>query len=200
VQVQPITAGIAESLGMKNAAGALVDEAQADTPAAKAGVQAGDVITAVNGTAIKDSRSLAREVYVMAPGSSAKLDILRKGEQKTINVTLAPMPNQPEKQAQAGDEGAMPGTPRLGLSVAPASEVAGAGAKGVVITAVDPDGPAAERGLKSGDVILDVAGKSVGNVGDLRSALTEAKSGGKKDVLIRIKTADSTHFVAVPIG
>ncbi len=202
VQVQPVTAGIAESLGMKNASGALVDEAQLDTPAAKAGVQAGDVITAVNGNAIKDSRTLAREISGMAPGSSAKLDILRKGEQKTIDVTLATMPNQPEKQAKAGemDNGAMPGTPRLGLSVAPASEVAGAGNEGVVITAVDPEGPAAEHGLKSGDVILDVGGKSVGNVSELRSALSEAKSGGKKNVLMRIKTADNTHFITVPIG
>ena len=200
VQVQPVTSGIAESLGMKNASGALVDEAQPDTPAAKAGVQAGDVITAVNGTAIKDSRTLAREISGMAPGSTAKLDILRKGEQKTIDVTLATMPNQPEKQAKADDNGAMPGTPRLGLSVAPASEVAGAGNKGVVITAVDPEGPAAEHGLKSGDVILDVGGKSVGNVSELRSALSEAKSGGKKNVLMRIKTADNTHFITVPIG
>jgi serine protease Do len=200
VQVQPVTSGIAESLGMKNASGALVDEAQPDTPAAKAGVQAGDVITAVNGNAIKDSRTLAREISGMAPGSSAKLDILRKGEQKTIDVTLATMPNQPEKQAKADDNGAMPGTPRLGLSVAPASEVAGAGNKGVVITAVDPEGPAAEHGLKSGDVILDVGGKSVGNVSELRSALSEAKSGGKKNVLMRIKTADNTHFITVPIG
>jgi len=110
------------------------------------------------------------------------------------------MPNQPQKQASADDNSAAPGTPRLGLSVAPASDVAGAGSKGVVITAVDPDGPAAERGLKSGDVILDVGGKNVGNVSELRSALSEAKSGGKKDVLMRIKTADNTHFVAVPIG
>ena len=202
VQVQPVTAGIAESLGLKDAAGALVAEAQPDTPAAKAGIQPGDVITAVNGTAIKDSRSLAREISAMGPGSSAKLDILRKGDSKTITVTLATMPNQPEKQAKAGqqDNDSMRGAPRLGLSVAPASEVAGAGNKGVVITAVDPDGPAAERGLQSGDVILDVAGKSVGNVSELRSALADAKSSGKHDVLIRIKTADNTHFVAVPIG
>jgi serine protease Do len=136
----------------------------------------------------------------MAPGTSAKLDILRKGDQKTINVTLATMPNKPEKQAKAGDNGAMPGVPHLGLSVAPAGEVAGAGDKGVVVTAVDPEGPAAEHGVKSGDVILDVGGKSVGNVADLRGALSEAKSSGKKDVLIRIKTADGMHFVAMPIG
>src|SRR5690348_1893492 len=150
VEVQPVTAGIAESLGMKNAAGALVDQAQPNTPAAKAGVQAGDVITAVNGNPVKDSRSLAREISVMAPGSTAKLDILRKGEQKSIEVTLAKMPNQPEKQANAGetDNGS---TPHLGISVAPASDVAGAGSKGVVVTAVDPEGPAAEHGLSSGD-------------------------------------------------
>jgi serine protease Do len=202
VQVQPVTAGIAESLGMKNAEGALVDEAQADTPAAKAGIQAGDVITAVNGTAIKDSRTLAREISGMAPGSSAKLDILRKGEAKSITVTLTQMPNKPEKQANAGssEEQGTRGVPHLGLSVAPAGDVAGAGSKGVVITAVDPDGPAAEHGLQSGDVILDVGGKSIDSVAELRSALADAKSGGKHDVLMRIKTADHTHFVAVPIG
>jgi serine protease Do len=201
VQVQPVTAGIAESLGMKNGEGALVDEAQADTPAAKAGIQAGDVITAVNGTAIKDSRGLAREVSGMAPGSSAKLDIIRKGEAKTIDVTLAQMPDKMPKQANAGEsDEATPGTPHLGLSVAPAGDVAGAGNKGVVITAVDPDGPAAEHGLQSGDVILDVGGKSVGSVSELRKALSDAKSGGKHDVLMRIKSADNTHFVAVPIG
>ncbi len=200
VQVQPVTAGIAESLGMKQAKGALVDEAKPDTPAAKAGIQAGDVITAVNGNAIKDSRTLAREISGMAPGSSVKLDILRKGETKNIDVTLATMPNQPEKQAKADENGTEPGTPRLGLSVAPAGDVAGAGEKGVVITAVDPDGPAADRGLKSGDVILEAAGKSVSSAGDLRSVLKDAKSGGKKDVLLRVKSADNTHFVAVPIG
>jgi serine protease Do len=199
VQVQPVTAGIAESLGLKNASGALVDEAQPNTPAAKAGVQAGDVITAVNGNSVKDSRSLAREISAMAPGSTAKLDILRKGEQKSIEVTLAKMPNQPEKQANAGemDNGS---TPHLGISVAPASDVAGAGSNGLVITAVDPEGPAAEHGLKSGDVILDVGGKSVSSVGELRGALSDAKSGGKHDVLMRVKSADNTHFVAMPIG
>jgi len=203
VQVQKVTPGIAESLGLKTAEGALVDEAKADTPAAKAGVEAGDVITAVNGKSVKDSRALAREISAMTPGSTAKLDIMRKGDSKTIDVTLATMPNQPGEQANAGESdnnGAMPGAPHLGISVAPASDVAGAGDKGVVITGVEPDGPAAEHGLKSGDVILDVGGKSVGSVRELRSALSEAKSNGKKDILMRIKTADNTHYVAVPIG
>jgi serine protease Do len=84
--------------------------------------------------------------------------------------------------------------------VAPANDVAGAGSKGVVVTAVDPEGPAAEHGVQSGDVILDVGGKSVGNVDELRSALSDAKSSGKHDVLMRIKSADNTRYVAMPIG
>jgi serine protease Do len=202
VLVQPVTSGIAESLGMKKPEGALVDEAAPDTPAAKAGIQPGDVITAVNGNSIKDSRALGREVSVMAPDSSVKLDILRKGEAKAVTVTLATMPNQMPKQANANEpeSGSTRGVPHLGLSVAPASDVAGAGNKGVVVTAVDPDGPAAEHGLQSGDVILDVGGKSVGSVSDLRNGLSQAKSDGKHDVLMRVTTADNTHFIAVPIG
>jgi serine protease Do len=202
VQVQPVSAGIAESLGLKKAEGALVDEAQADTPAAKAGIQPGDVITAVNGTAVKDSRDLARHISAMAPGSTAKLDIVRKGESKTVNVTLATMPNQKEANATAGEHGdnSLAGAPHLGLSVAPAGDVAGAGSKGVVVTNVDPDGPAAEHGFQSGDVILDVGGKSVSSVGELRKALVDAKGEGKHQVLMRVKTADNTRFVAMPIG
>jgi serine protease Do len=201
VQVQPVTQDIADSLGLKAASGALVAEPQSDGPAAKAGIEAGDVITAVNGTAVKDSRDLARQISTMAPGATAKLDVLRKGEQRTVNVTLASMPNQRQASAADDDGGrAMTTSSHLGITVAPAGSVAGAGGKGVVITGIDPDGPAAEHGLQSGDVILDVAGNSIGSAGDLRKALSEAKSQGKHDVLMRVKSADNTHFVAMPVG
>ena len=200
VQIQPVTAGIADSLGLKKAEGAMVDEPQQNSPAAKAGILSGDVITAVNGTPVKDARDLARTIGMLAPDSSVKLDILRKGEQKTIDVTLATMPNQPEKQAKAGDNGSVPGVPHLGLSVAPASDVTGSGARGVVVTAVDPDGPAAELGFQTGTVILDVGGKAVANAGDVRAALTEAKAQGKHQVLMRVKMGDATRFVALPLG
>ena len=78
--------------------------------------------------------------------------------------------------------------------------MAGSGDKGLVVTGIDPAGPAAEQGLQTGDVILDVGGKAVANVGDVRNALTEAKSQGKHDVLMRVKTADGTRFVAIPLG
>ncbi|PAY10152.1 serine peptidase [Bradyrhizobium sp. UFLA03-84] len=202
VQVQPVTTGIAESLGLKQARGALVDEAQPDTPAAQAGIRPGDVITAVNGNAVEDSRTLAREISGMAPGSSAKLDIVRKGEGQTLTVTLAKMPNETRKIARAdeSEQGSSKGVPHLGMSVAPAGDGGGVGNSGVVVTAIEPDGPAAEHGLQSGDVILAVGGKNVSSAADLRNALSEAKSEGKHDVLMHVKTSDNTHFVAMPIG
>ncbi len=200
VQIQPVTAGIAESLGLKKAQGAMVDEPQSGSPAAKAGIQSGDVITAVNGEPVKDARDLARTIGTMAPDTTVKLDLLRNGEQKTVSVTLAEMPNQ--RQASADSEHAQPtsGVPHLGLQLAPANDVAGAGNKGVVVTGVDPDGPAAEQGFQPGNVILDVGGKSVSSIGDVRSALREAQASGKHDVLMRVKMGDATRFVAVPLG
>ena len=106
VQIQPVTAGIADSLGMKKAEGAMVDQPQANSPAAKAGIESGDIITAVNGTPVKDARELARMIGMIAPNTSIKLDILRKGEAKTLTVTLGQMPN--ERQAKADTEQATP--------------------------------------------------------------------------------------------
>ncbi|KRQ94369.1 Do family serine endopeptidase [Bradyrhizobium valentinum] len=200
VQVQPVTTGIADSLGMKKVEGAMVDEPQNGSPAAKAGVHSGDVVTALNGTPIKDSRDLSRKVAALAPGSSVKLDILRNGESKTLIVTLGELPNR--KQADAGNREARPDSrsPHIGLRLAPATEVAGSGGKGVVVTGVDPEGSAAEHGFQSGDVIVDVGGKAVGDASDVRNALSEAKSQGKHAVLMRVKTADTMKFVALPIG
>jgi serine protease Do len=200
VQVQPVTAEIADSLGLKEARGAIVDNPQDGSPAAKAGIEAGDVITAVNGTAIKDSRDLARTIATLAPGSSVMLDVFHKGDSKTVTLALGELPN--ERQAKADEGKAQPGNgaPRLGLALAPAGEVQGAGQKGVVVTEVDPQGPAAQRGIQTGDVILNVGGKPVANVGDVRSELAQAKSSGKNSVLLQIKNADATRFVAVPLA
>ncbi len=200
VQIQPVTAGIADSLGLKKAMGAIVDSTQDGSPAAKAGVQTGDVITGVNGAPVKNARELARTIATMQPDSTAKLDILRNGQSQTVTVTLGKMPN--EQQANAGNEMQTPrhGVPHLGLSVAPAATVAGAGGKGVVVTAVDPNGPAADAGFKVGTVILDVGGKAVGNAGDVVTALQDAKAQGKRDILMRVQIDGATRFVAVPLG
>src|SRR6202034_4823783 len=110
--------------GVREPGGAWGDSPQDGSPAAKAGIEAGDVITAVNGTEVKDSRDLARNISMMAPGSSVKLGILHKGDAKTVTVALGEMPN--DHQANAGDTPlSTAGTPHLGLRLAPASEVDG---------------------------------------------------------------------------
>jgi len=202
VQIQPVTPEIAESLGLKKAEGALVAEPQAGSPAVAAGILSGDVITAVNGQPVKDARDLARRIGAMAPGASVKLSISRKGEDKTLTLTLGELPKE-QRQARANsDERDQNGTElrRLGLTLAPASKVAGAGSEGVVVTAVDPDGPAAERGFKIGDVILDVGGKAVSAPTDVRKALMEARAEGKRSVLLRVKSGEGTKFVALTLG
>jgi serine protease Do len=199
VQIQPVTTGIADSLGMKKAEGALVDEPQPDSPAAKAGVKPGDVIVAVNGTTVKDARGLARTIGMMPPNSTVKLDVLRQGSVSTLNVTLGQLPNEKQAKAETQNPQATSGAPYLGLMLAPADQVAGSGATGVAVTGVDPNGPAAEQGVQAGNVILDVGGKSVANVDDIRKALNEAKSQGKHDVLMRLKSGEHTKFVAVPL-
>lgn len=199
VQIQPVTADIADSLGMKTVEGALVAEPQPDSPAAKAGIMAGDVITTLDGAAVKNAHELARRIAGMTPGASVNLGVLRNGEPKTITVALGQLPEQ--RQAQANpDESEGAGGPKLGLTLAPATDVAGAAGKGVVVTGVDPNGPAAEHGFQTGDIILDVAGKAVSNPADVRNALTELRKEGKHTVLMRVKSADATRFVAMPLN
>jgi len=199
VQIQPVTAEIADSLGLKKAEGAIVAQPQADSPASKAGVAAGDVITEIDGKAIKDSRELARKVGMMAPGAKIKVTLARKGEIKTLTLTLGKMPNDQQAKADTSDEMSAGDSPRLGLNLAPAKDVAGSGDQGVAVVGVDPNGPAAERGIKTGDVILDVAGKAVANTAEVRKALSDARTAGKNTVLLRVKTAEATRFVALPI-
>ncbi len=205
VQIQPVTADIADSLGLKKAEGALVAEPQANGPAAKAGIESGDVITAVNGDAVKDARELARTIGALAPGNAVKLNVLHKGQDKVVNLTLGQLPNTVEAKADNDNSdkgGATKGTdvPKLGLTLAPANSVAGAGKDGVVITEVDPKSAAAERGFKEGDVILEVAGKSVTNAGDVREAINAARTDNKNSVLMRVKSGGSSRFVAVPLA
>ncbi len=203
VQIQPVTAEIAESLGLKKTEGALVAEAQSGGPAAKAGIPSGSVITSVNGDAVRDARDLAKKIGTMAPGATVKLGVIEKGSEKTVTLTLGELPNQKDAKAtpQKGSEDA-PGSDvgQLGLTLAPASTVAGAGSEGVAITAVDPNGTAADAGFKTGDVILDVAGKAVASPADVRKALADVRGEGKRNVLMRVKSGEATRFVAIPLS
>jgi serine protease Do len=203
VQIQSVTPEIADSLGLKSVQGALVAEPQSGGPAAKAGIEAGDVITSVNGAALKDARELARQIGGLPPGTSVKLSILHKGVEKSVTLTLGQLPNEREARAETGTTSDPAGTdvPRLGLTLAPAGQVAGSGNEGVVVTNVDPNGVAADHGFKTGDVILDVGGKKVGNPGEVRDAIQNAQKDGKRTVLMRVKSGgEGTKFVALRLG
>jgi serine protease Do len=202
VQIQPVTAEIAESIGLKKVEGALVADPQANGPAAKAGIQAGDVITAVDGAAIKDAKDLARQIGSIAPGTSVKVTVWRKGEEKNLSVALGELPNAREARATAPDGSTSQGSDvtKLGLTLAPAGQVAGSGSEGVVVTKVESGGIGSEHGLQTGDVILEVGGKKVGNPADVRSALSEAQKEGKRSILMRVKSGDATRFVALRLG
>jgi len=204
VQIQPVTQDIADGLGLKSTDGALVAEPQANGPAVKAGINAGDVIVSVNGERVKDARDLAKKIGALAPKANVKLGVVQKGSEKTISLTLGELPNTTEARAtgpggeEEGDNGAEVG--RLGLTLAPASRVAGAGSEGVVVTGVDQSGAAAERGFATGDVILEVGGKAVSSPGDVRKVVSAARNEGKRTVLLRVKKGDNTRFVALPVG
>ena len=193
VMIQSVSQGIADGMGLKTTAGALVDQAEPNTPAAQAGLQSGDVITKLNGVAVKDAGDLTRRVAALKPGDKAEVIVLRSGEEKTLNVTLAGQkPEQTAKvETPANDGGGL----LLGAKLAPAKRV-GAGDEGVAILNVDPNGVAASKGLSDGDVILEVAGKSVSRPEDVRADIAAAKQEGKKAVVMKVKTADGTHFVA----
>jgi serine protease Do len=200
VKVQPVTRDIADSLGLKEASGALVAEPQADGPAAKAGIKAGDVITGIDGKPIKDARDLAKRIGSIPPGSVVKLTVLQKGSEKTYSLELGKLPNEAAKAEREDDAAGGAKVADLGLTLAPSSTVAGSGDQGVVVTAVDTGGSAAERGIKTGDVILEVGGNRVSVPADVRRQIAAARSNGKRSVLLRIRSGGETRYVALPVG
>ncbi len=201
VQIQPVTPDLADSLGLKKAAGALVSEPQPNSPAAKAGIESSDVITSVDGTSVADARELARRIGMIAPGTTIKLGLIHQGEEKTVTLTLGTLPSERQAANQQNQRETLDSdVPKLGLTLAPGSKVAGEDGNGVVITAVDPDGVAADHGFQVGDVILDVGGRSVSSPSDVRKELADARKQGKHTLLFRVKSGEGTHFVALPLG
>ncbi len=196
VQIQPVSAEIADSLGLKSEKGALVADTTAGSPAAAAGIHSGDVITAVNGDKVDGPRDLSRRIAGLGPNTGVELSYIHDGVEKTATVTLGVLPN--DKTAR-GDEPAKaePGSFKsFGMSLAPA----GAGKPGVVIAGVDPDGAAAQKGLREGDTILEVAGHAVTRPADVKQALDAARKDGRKAVLLRVKSEEGVRYVALGLS
>jgi serine protease Do len=205
VVIQNVTDDIADSIGMTEAKGAMITKVTEDGPAAKEDLKAGDVIVEVNGETIDDSRDLARTIAELNPATDVNLSIVRYGEKHQVTMKLGTFPSQKKLAALEEDK---PDTGEqmkdLGLSLAPAAKFPGAGEEGVVITEVDPQSDAADKGLKPGDVILEVAGVSVSNPSDVAAGVKKAMDGAKAEkdtvkVLMQVKTGDQTRFIALSL-
>ncbi len=207
VVIQNVSEDIADSIGMKEAKGAMITKVTEDGPAAKQDLKPGDVIVAVNGEKIEDSRDLARKIAELHPNTQVKLSIVRYGEKREVTMNLGTFPNSKKLAALEEDKPDTSGQEMkdLGLSLAPAAKFPGAGDEGVVITEVDPQSDAADKGLKPGDVILQVAGVAVSNPADVaegvKKAMANAKSSDKDTVkvLMQVKSGDQTRFVALSL-
>lgn len=195
VQIQGINRDIADGLQLADAKGSLVTEAQEGSPAAAAGLKSGDAILAVDGKDIEDPHDLATTIASMDPGTPIKVTYWRAGETYDVTVTLGTLPGEKQLASlEVEEEPVVEASPLddFGLAIAP-----GDGDASVVVTEVDPNGQAAERGLQPGDVILSVGDEVVGEPSDVETLVSTAKANGLKAVLLRVQSGEQTRFVAL---
>jgi len=199
VTIQNVTEDIAESLGLETPKGAMVAKLTPNGPAAESGIEVGDTIVEVNGDEIRDSRDLARKVASLEPNKTARITVFRDGRELDVAVRLGLFPDR-QKLAKLED-GQPLGTDLeiLGLTIAPAKEESGLSKDGVVITEVNPKSGAADKGLKAGDVILEIGGQIVSKPDDVEQGVKSAKDKGRKAVLLRIRSGEEQRFIALPL-
>ena len=198
---QPVTPALAQAMKLPGTAGALVATVEADGPAAKAGLRAGDVVTSVGGKAITSPRDLARTIGDARPGSTVELAVRRDGAAQEIRVTLAALRDGRERASaeQATNRG------QVGVALAPLNDAIRqqlglpAGTDGAVIAEVRPDSPAAQAGLKTGDVIVAVGATEVKDPDAAVRAIREATATPGSAVALRILRDGRGAFVAVQV-
>jgi serine protease Do len=200
VKIQSVDEDIAASLGLGEPKGALINEVTTNGPAAAAGLQTQDAILAVNGEPIADSRELARKIAAYAPDSTVELRIKRQNREQTVKVRLGTFPNTRDEIARL-EQGKPPATEMgaLGLSFAPGKAPRTGVREGVLIADVDAGSDAAAKGLKAGDVIVEVNGQTVSSASEVEEAVKKANELGRPAVLLTVKSAEQKRIVAVQI-
>ncbi|HSC14082.1 MAG TPA: PDZ domain-containing protein, partial [Gammaproteobacteria bacterium] len=201
VQIQDLDEDIAKSLGMDGTEGAVVIEVVDDSPAARGGLQVGDVVTRFNDRDVDSSRTLSRAVASATPNTGAKVTVWRDGRSRELTVELGEAATEAVAAAGPGG-GAAQGQASLGLSLRPLAdgERAALGlpsdVNGVVVADVAPGSPAAEKGIRRGDVITRVNQKPVNSVGDAVAALNAVRE-AKETALLLVRRGDAQRFVAL---
>ncbi|MBR0672193.1 Do family serine endopeptidase [Neoroseomonas soli] len=189
VSLQPMDRDLATALGIADAKGALVAAVEPDSPAAKAGLRAGDVITAIDGRRIENPRDLAAGVADVAPGRTATLALLRDGTATEQRVEIG---NNPANAPVASKPGPA-GQPSLGIALAPRRE------GGVAITRVEPGSVAEERGLMPGDVVLRAGEREARQPRDVIEAVNAARGAGRPSIALQVEREGNRRFIALPL-
>ncbi|MBW2423392.1 MAG: DegQ family serine endoprotease [Deltaproteobacteria bacterium] len=195
VQIQSVTPELAQSFDLDEPIGALVSQVLPDTPAAEGGIERGDVIIEFGGEEITEWRDLPIVVANTPVDEKAEVVIIRGGKRKTLRIQVGKL-EDPDQLAASGDVEGDSGADAFGLRAqdltpALAEQLGLEEAKGVVVTDVDPEGPAGEAGIRRGDVILEIDQQEVESVGELNEKL----EGSDASVLVLVRRGDNTLFV-----
>nr|WP_321986912.1 DegQ family serine endoprotease [uncultured Lichenicoccus sp.] len=209
VHIQDVTQDIADSLGLKSAHGALIAGIEPKGPADKAGLRSGDVILQFDGKDV-DGRSLPRHVAETPVGDVGQFSIWRDGHRQPLSIPIGEFPEQvvqaaakPTPKPQAATSMTLPS---LGMKVAPITPTLrqkyqlSDGQKGVVITDVSQDGVAADRGLRPGDVVVEVQQTDVATPAALQEQIDKARRAKRSSVLMLVQDGDAIRFVPLPVG
>lgn len=213
VQIQSLTPDMAASLGVKSAKGAIVASVVDDSPASKAGFKQGDVVLSLNGSDVDDNKDLTRKVAGLRVGDKAQFGILREGQKYTLTALIA---KRDDEQLASADRP----TQERGNRVAPrdaSTTVLGLGlssltdqareqyniddkTRGVVVSSVDPNSEAADKGFRPGDVIVGIGNRNVRTPTDVQQGIDEARKAGRETVLLLVAGDQGQHYVALKVA
>ena len=209
VRIQAVTDEIAESLGLDKARGALIASVSDNGPAQAAGIQAGDVVLSFDGKEVSDMRRLPRLVAETPVGKTVPVTLWRKRKENSMQVTVGKLDESDQQQASNQETSKKPGPDETGVVKTLGLTLSGitpdlkekfslAGdAKGVVVVDVAKDSPAATKGVRPGDLIMEAAQEEVKNPGEVRSKIDEAKTSGRKSILLLVERQGDLRFIAL---
>lgn len=204
VQIQNVTDDIAEGLGLGEQRGAIVSSIVAGGPADRAGFERTDVITAVNGQSVDSSAELTRRVGSIGAGTEVVFNVIRDDEDIVVRATLGDRPQETDLNSMQERGSAEPADTFFGMEVVPLDDEMAArlgveAETGLMVTDIQPSGEAAQKGLRSGDVILEAGGEDMVDLDDFRSAIDEAREDGRSAILLLVQNGSGRRYVALTL-